>query len=86
MPPARSNSVWGQVNRRLTRPVGWLLFAAGSLIFAIYSGYIFATSDANPWEKIGIGGIVIGFLFLLAVTIYERSVEWRTDPYKDVHK
>ena len=80
------DSVWDAVDRRLTRPIGWILFIAGALIFSVYSAVVFTTSDVNIWEKIGVGGVVIGFLVLLTSTALERMREWKTDPYRDIER
>ena len=85
-PRPLDTSVWGTVNRQITRPVGWILFTGGALIFAVYTAIVFATSSANTVEKIGVGGLVVGFLVLLAATVFERMKEWRTDPYRDIQR
>ncbi len=85
-PRMPGDSVWGAVDRRLTRPVGWILLIAGMLIFSVYSTVVFVSSEVNPWEKIGVGGVVIGFLVLLASTAIERMREWQTDPYRDIER
>lgn len=79
-------SVWGAVNRRLTRPVGWILMIGGFVLWAGYGAWVFATSPANPIEKLAVGGLVIGFLILLAATILDRLHEWRHDPYRDIER
>ena len=85
-PGPKDDSVWGEVNREITRPIGWFLLITGSVIFVVYAIVVYATSDANPAEKIGIGGIVIGFTTLLISTIYERVQEYRHDPYKHIQR
>ena len=85
-PSPRDESVWGEVNREITQPVGWFLFVAGAVIFVIYAAVVYATSDANPWEKIGVGGVVIGFMVLLASTVFERVREFKTDPYRHIER
>ncbi|MEX0936193.1 MAG: zf-HC2 domain-containing protein [Gemmatimonadota bacterium] len=79
-------SVWGQVNRRLARPIGWLLLAAGTVAWLVYAVYTFVSSEAPPWEKLGTGAVVIGILILLASVIYERYREILTDPYRHVER
>ncbi len=79
-------SVWDTVDRRLTRPVGWILFVTGSVLWLLYSGWVFATSTVDPWEKIAVTGVALGFLILLGSTIFERLREWRTDPYRDIQR
>lgn len=82
----REASVWGAIDRRLTRPVGWVLFAGGLILWFTYGAWVFAGSDADPLEKIAVAGVVVGFLVLLASTIFERLREWRTDPYRDIER
>jgi anti-sigma factor RsiW len=82
----REESIWGEVDRRLTRPVGWILFVSGTLLWMAYGGWVFATSEADPWEKLAVAALVVGFLILLASTIFERMREWRTDPYRNIER
>ncbi len=82
----RDTSIWGAVDRRLTRPVGWLLFVGGLVLWFAYGAWVFTTSDANPIQKIAIAGVVVGFLVLLTSTMFERLREWRTDPYRDIER
>jgi hypothetical protein len=79
-------SVWDTVNVTLTRPVGWMLVLAGTAIWTGYGAYVFATSPADPFEKLATGAVVIGILMLLASVIWERYREWMTDPYRDVYR
>ena len=83
---AYRRSVWEQVNQQLTRPIGWLLVVVGGAVWTGYGAYVFATSPANPWEKLATGAVVIGILLLLASVIWERYREWLTDPYRDVYR
>ncbi len=85
-PGAHRTSVWDRVDAHLTRPIGWLLVIAGVVVWLIYGAYVFATSAANPWERMATGAIAIGVLILLASVIWERLREWETDPYRDVHR
>ena len=79
-------SIWGQVNRRLTRPVGWTLLVSGLLTFASYGIYLFLISAVDLWEKLGSAAVVIGVLMLLGSVIYDRYREWLTDTYRDVQR
>jgi hypothetical protein len=80
------HSVWDTVNESLTRPVGWMLVIVGTAIWTGYGGYVFATSSADPFEKLATGAVVIGILMLLASVIWERYHVWLTDPYRDVYR
>ena len=85
-PVTPSRSVWGTVNRRVTRPVGWILLVSGVALWLAYAAYLFVRSQVNPWEKIAIAAIVIGFVLLLATVIADRYREWKSDPYRDVYR
>ena len=78
--------MWTAVQRRLTRPVGWLLLVTGFVLWSGYGAWVFATSPADPVEKLAIGALVVGFLVLLSSTILERLSEWKDDPYRDVER
>jgi len=85
-PASHRDSVWDRVNRRLTRPIGWILMATGAAVWTSYGAYVFATSPSDPWEKLATGAIAIGILMLLASVIWERYREFQTDPYRDVQR
>ena len=79
-------SVWEGVNRRLTRPLGWILFTAGAVLWAVCGAWVYLTSPSDPVQKLAVAALAVGFLILLAGTILERMAEWRTDPYRDVER
>ncbi len=79
-------SVWSRVHRRLSRPIGWLLLAIGSLVWIGHTAWLYASSPAPTWEKAATSAIVIGVLLLFASVIHDRYREWQTDPYRDVER
>jgi anti-sigma factor RsiW len=79
-------SVWSAVNRRLTRPVGWILLVVGALAWMAHAAWVYSTSPAPTWEKVATSAIVIGILLLFATVIHDRVRELRTDPYRDVER
>ena len=85
-PATHHSSVWDQVNAHVTRPIGWVLVIAGAVVWLTYGVYVFASSPADPWEKLATGAVAIGILTLLTSVVWERCREWDTDPYKDVHR
>ncbi len=84
--PAGARSVWDRVNRKLTRPVGWLLMVGGAVVLSAYGIFVFATSPGDPWEKMAIAAVVIGFAVLLGSVVWERYRDWLHDPYRDVYR
>lgn len=85
-PGTYHQSVWDTVNRRLTRPVGWVLLVAGAAAWCAYGAYVFAVSPIDPWQKLSTAAVVIGTIVLLASVIWERYREWLTDPYRDIQR
>ena len=85
-PPVRRGGVWNEVNRRLTRPMGWILLVVGAAVWFGYGAYVFATSPGDLVEKLAAGAVVIGILLLLASVIQEQYQDWLVDPYRDVHR
>lgn len=79
-------SVWDQVNAHVNRPIGWVLFVAGTIVWLSYGTWVFATSSVSPWEKLATGAVAIGILMLLASVIWDRLREWESDPYRNVHR
>ena len=83
-PPERS--MWARVHRRITQPVGWLLFTGGVAVWAVLLliEWFRAGSLTLPWiasTAVGIG------VALIAVGIgYEQYREWRHSPYKELDR
>ncbi|MDT8368924.1 MAG: hypothetical protein RQ745_06925 [Longimicrobiales bacterium] len=79
-----SRGIWSSIRRRVTRPLGWIMLLAGSLLWTGWAGWVYFTSDEAVVAKLAAGAIVIGVTLLLATTIHERWIEWQTDPYRDL--
>jgi anti-sigma factor RsiW len=82
----RAPGVWAAIHRKLTRPVGWLLLVAGTLLSTGWGFWLYFTSNEDLVIKFAMGAVVIGVALLLGATIQERWVEWQTDPYRDIQK
>ena len=73
--------------RRFSSGIGQILFIGSYVLllaFALFS--LFTDSDEGLFIKVIIGGIVLGILFILGVTIADRVRESKTDKYKGVVK
>lgn len=79
-------SIWTRVHRRLSRPIGWLLVALGTLVWLAFVVFEYATSTAPSWQKAASAAIVIGILLLFASVIHERYREYLVDPYRHVER
>jgi len=84
--PPRRDSVWDRVHRRLSRPIGWVLLATGSVAWLIYMVYLYLSSTATFLEKAATSAVIIGILLLFASVIHDRYREWLTDPYRNVER
>lgn len=84
MQPERT--VWGAVNRRLTRPLGWVFFLAGAVIWTAYGVYTYLTGAEALWEKLATSAVVVGLGMLLISALVDRWRDLKTDPYKEIQK
>ncbi|HUF28181.1 MAG TPA: zf-HC2 domain-containing protein [Gemmatimonadaceae bacterium] len=83
---ATQGSVWDAVNRRLTRPIGWLLLVVGLALWTAWAAYTFVVSPVDVFEKLTVGAIIIGTVLLLASVLCERYRERRHDPYRKIQQ
>ncbi len=84
--PWDEGSTWGRVRKRLSVPVGWILTGSGLAAWIGYGLWVFLTSPTSVLVRLATGGVVIGVLVLLANVIWDRCREYRTDPYRHVHR
>lgn len=79
-------SAWDVVNRKLTRPIGWIALVSGVVLWGVYGVWVYFTYPGEILEKAATGGIGIGILLLLGSVIWEQYQRWLTDPYRDVQR
>lgn len=84
--PAREPSVWDAVDRKLTRPLGWILLVGGAVAIVGMGVWGFVTAEAPLVEKLGIGAVALGLALLLVSVGRERWKEWKSDPYREVQR
>ena len=76
-----------RIARRLSALVGKALFFGSYLLLLAYALYsFFSSSEEGILLKILGGGIFLGLLILLGVTVMDRVRESKTDKYKGVTK
>jgi anti-sigma factor RsiW len=85
MPYANHRSVWDEVHRKITRPVGWLLLLAGSALWAALVLVAWWRAELTV-EWIAVTGIGTGLLFLMIGIGHEQYRDWKTTRYKDVQR
>jgi anti-sigma factor RsiW len=81
-----SESVWRDVNRRITRPVGWALVILGGLTWVGFGVYSYLTGTDALWEKLATAAVVVGLATLLLSAAVDRYRELKTDPYRGVQR
>lgn len=84
--PLGEESAWDQIRKRVSTPVGWVLAGSGLAGWTGYGLWVAFTSPTGLFVKLATGGVVIGILVLLANVIWDRCKEYRTDPYRHVHR
>ena len=84
--PHEGQAVWSRIRSRNTVGTGWVLTGFGLVGWAGYGSWAYVNSPQALMMKLATGGIAIGILVLLAHVIWERLREYRTDPYRNVHR
>lgn len=81
-----SVTTWEAVNRRLTRPLGWILFLTGLVVWLGYATYAFLTGPEAMWEKLALSAVVVGVGMLFLSVVIDRLRDLKTDPYKEIQR
>lgn len=81
-----SADAWDTVSRVIARPMGWLLFVAGAIVWLAYVVYAYLTSAEAIWMKVATSAIAVGLAMLLASALLDRLRDLRTDPYREVQR
>lgn len=85
-PHRTSGSAWDRIRARITQPLGWTLVVVGAAAWLGYGAWVFAKSPTAIVAKLATSAVAIGVLVLLAGVVFARLQEFKTDPYKDVHR
>jgi anti-sigma factor RsiW len=78
-------SVWQAVDRKINRPVGWILVILGTLLWA---GLALASwfRQALTWEWAAITAVGVGLLMIGVGVGVEQYREWKRSPYKELEQ
>ena len=77
--------VWEGVERRIARPVGWLLFVAG-LVLWVGLALVAWFRESLTLEWLAATAIGAGLVVLALFVAYEQYREWKGSPYKDLER
>lgn len=82
----KGGSVWERVHRRIARPVGWILLAAGVAVLGTLATLQWFRAGTLSVEWLATTSVAVG-VALVAVSIgWEQYKEWRGSPYRDVDR
>jgi anti-sigma factor RsiW len=82
-PPHRS--MWHVIEKKITQPLGWTLMVAGVAVW-LSLGLIEWFRGELTLEWLATTAIGIGFALVLAGVAMQQYRDWRTSPYKDIHR
>ncbi|HWV57879.1 MAG TPA: zf-HC2 domain-containing protein [Longimicrobiales bacterium] len=77
-------SVWERVNRRINKPIGWLLVLAGTAIWIAMAVVEWYRARELSWPYLAATAFTIGAVMIAAGYAYEQYREWKDSPYKDI--
>jgi anti-sigma factor RsiW len=82
---AGHRSVWDDVNRRITRPAGWVLLLLGAAIWAVLALLAWWRAELTL-EWVAGTGVAAGLILLLIGMGHEQYRDWKDTRYKDVER
>ncbi|CAN5827330.1 hypothetical protein BH23GEM9_BH23GEM9_36060 [soil metagenome] len=81
-----NRDVWPGVHRRLTRPIGWLLFATGAAVWLAMVVVEWFRHRELSWEWLAATAIGIGLALLFVGVLHEQYSDWKSTRYRDVEQ
>jgi len=82
---------WQNLYRRVERGLGWILVSIGSIIMAgVGIWYLLQKYFLNPevglFNKIGVGALLVGGIFLIVSVVREQLFAYTRDRYREVRR
>lgn len=82
---------WQNLYRRVERGLGWILVSIGSIIMAgVGIWYLLQRYFLNPevglFNKIGVGALLVGGIFLIVSVVREQLFAYTRDRYREVRR
>ena len=81
-----AGAAWDTVSRAIARPMGWILFVTGAVVWLAYVVYAYLTSAEAMWMKLATSAVVVGLAMLLLSALLDRLRDLRTDPYREIQR
>jgi anti-sigma factor RsiW len=78
--------VWSGVHRRLTRPVGWVLFTAGVAVWVAMAVVEWFRHGELSWQWLSATAVGIGIALLLVGVLHEQYRDWKNTRYRDIER
>ena len=83
-PPGRG--VWAVVQRRVARPLAWVLITAGVAVWVALAALEWYRQRSLTAEWLAASAVVIGLVLLGVGVAFEQYGDWKRSPYKDVER
>jgi anti-sigma factor RsiW len=83
---APDRDIWAGVHRKLTRPVGWVLFTAGVAVWAAMLVVEWFRHGELSWQWLTATAVGIGLALLAVGVLHEQYRDWKTTRYKDIER
>ena len=83
---AVQTDAWSRIGRTIARPIGWLLFLVGAVVWLGYAVYAYLTGADAMWEKLATSAVVVGLAMLLLSALLDRMRDLKTDPYREIER
>jgi anti-sigma factor RsiW len=81
------NRLWRRPFSRFSWFAGLWLVGLGWLLLAGYGLFaLFRSGSEGLVPKLGIAGMLIGFVLLFGLALRDRLATWKRDPYKEVER
>jgi predicted anti-sigma-YlaC factor YlaD len=82
---------WQGIYRRIERGVGWIFLSLGATIILIIGAFylvkdFYLDPAVGIFSKLGVGGLIIGGVFLLVSVLRERIFAYNRERYREVQR
>ncbi len=82
---------WQSLYRRIERGLGWIFVSIGSIIMAGVGIWLllqryFLNPEVGLFNKIGVGALLVGGIFLLVSVIREQVFAYTRERYREVRR
>jgi anti-sigma factor RsiW len=81
-----NGSVWGQVHRSITRPLGWILFAGGLAVWTVLALVEWFQGGELSVRWVASTAVGVGVVLIGAGIGFEQYRAWKAEPYRHIER